>query len=147
MWAISNGAACCNVSVNAQLSGTHELIIFFFKTQCWKALWTEESSVYSAVCSAKYHTLAPPVPAPLFAVHSLRSSCDLKHCPLCLGGCSLASVPGMLNPVSYHPLLTGASLHHQTKAEVGIFGHFYLQTSTSVPADDWTILQQKHVKI
>lgn len=58
-----------------------------------------------------------------------------------------ASVPGMLNPVSYHPLLTGASLDHQAKAKVGIFGHFYLQAPTSVPADDWTILQQERMKI
>ena len=71
----------------------------------------------------------------------------LKRCPNSLRGCSLASVPGMLNPVSYHPLLTGASLDHQAKAKVGIFGHFYLQTSTGVPADDWTILPQKQTKI
>lgn len=64
MWAILNSAACRKVSVNAQLSGTRELIIFFFKTRCWKAPWPEGSSVCSAVCGVKYHTPAPPVPAP-----------------------------------------------------------------------------------
>ena len=126
---------------------THKLIRFFFKTQCWKAVWPEGSSVCCAVCRVKYHTLAPPVPAPLSTVHSLRSNCDLKCCPNCLRGCSRASVPGMLNPVSYHPLLTWTSLDHQAKAKVGVFGHFYLQASAGVPADDWTILQQKHRKL
>lgn len=133
--------------VSTQLSGTHELIIFFFKTRCWKALWPEGSLVCCGVCGEKYHTLASPVPAPLWFVHSVWSSCDLKHYPNSLRGYSLASVPGMLNPVSNHPLLTGASLDHQAKAKVGVFGHFYLQTSASVPADDWTVLYQIHIKI
>lgn len=144
MWAISNGTACRGVSANARLSKTLWLIIFFFKTQCWKALWPEGSSVCGEVCSVKHHT--PPVLPRLWTVRYLRSNWDLKHCPDCLRGWSLASVSGMLNPVTYHPLLTRTSLDHQAKAKVGIFGHFYLQASTSVPADDRTILEQKHMK-
>lgn len=49
----------------------------------------------------------------------------------------------MLYPVPYHPLLTRTPLHHQSKAEVGIFGHLHLHAPSSVPADDWTILQNK----
>lgn len=52
-------------------------------------------------------------------------------------------MPGVLNPVSYHPLLTRASLDHQAEAKVGILGHFNLQTPSGVPAYDWAILQQK----
>lgn len=144
MWAISNGAACREVSANARLSKTLWLIIFFFKTQCWKALWPEGSSVCGEVCSVKHHT--PPVLPRLWTVRYLRSNWDLKHCPDCLRDWSLASVSGMLNPVSYHPLLTRTSLDHQAKAKVGIFGHFYLQASTSVPADDRTVLEQKHIE-
>lgn len=53
----------------------------------------------------------------------------------------------MLYPVPYHPLLTRTPLHHQSKAEVGIFGHLHLHAPSSVPADDWTILQKKWEKI
>lgn len=56
---------------------------------------------------------------------------------------SLALVPGMLNPVTYHPLLTRASLDNQTKTKICIFGHFHLQASARVSADDWTILELK----
>lgn len=109
-----------------------------------------ESSVargrLSAVRGVKYHTLATPVPllSELLNVWDPTASWNTVRT---VSGRSLASVPGMLNPVSYHPLLTGASLDHQAKAKVGIFGHFYLQAPTSVPADDWTILQQTHMKV
>lgn len=53
---------------------------------------------------------------------------------------ALALVPWMLNPVTYHPLLTGASLDNQAKTKISILGHFHLQASACVPADDWTIL-------
>lgn len=55
----------------------------------------------------------------------------------------LALVPGMLNPVTNHPLLTRASLDDQTKTKISIFGHFHLQASARVSADDWTILELK----
>lgn len=53
---------------------------------------------------------------------------------------ALALVPWMLNPVTYHPLLTRASLDNQAKTKISILGHFHLQAPACVPADDWTIL-------
>lgn len=62
--------------------------------------------------------------------------------PQRVGGHSAASVSGMFDPVPYHPLLAGAPLDHQAEPEVGIFGHFYLQAPSCVPADDWPILRE-----
>lgn len=143
MWAISNGAACHEVWYECAAQWNTRLNIFFFKTQYWKAVWPEGDPVYCVVRGVKYHAPAPPALCSLWTVHSLRSNCDLKRCPNCLRGLSLVSVPGMLNPVSYHPLLTRASLDHKAKAKVGVFGHFYLQASSTVPADDRPILQWK----
>lgn len=54
-----------------------------------------------------------------------------------------ASVPGVLDPVAYHPLLAGAPLDHQPQAEVGLFGHLHLQAAAGVAADDRTVLPEK----
>lgn len=49
----------------------------------------------------------------------------------------------MLHPVTDHPLLARAPLDDQTKTKIRIFGHFHLQASARVPADDWTVLELK----
>lgn len=52
-------------------------------------------------------------------------------------------MPGVLDPVAYHPLLAGAPLDHQPQAEVGLFGHLHLQAAAGVAADDRTVLPEK----
>lgn len=54
-----------------------------------------------------------------------------------------ASVPGVLDPVAYHPLLAGAPLDHQPQAEVGLFGHLHLQAAAGIAADDRTVLAEE----
>lgn len=46
--------------VSTQLSGTHELIIFFFKTLCWKALWPEGSLVCCGVWKIPHTSVTSP---------------------------------------------------------------------------------------
>ena len=139
MWAISNSAACCKVPVNKGLSGALGLIIFSLRLSVGKLC-----SLRKAQCSQQSEILhtSSTGPSRLWTVQCVRFN---PRAAQTIWG-PPASVPGMLDPVAYHPLLTGASLDHQAEAKVGIFGHFYLQAPTSVPADDWAILQHKHMK-
>lgn len=129
--------ACCEVPANARLSGSLQLIIFFLKTrrrenprsrrEAQRSLWHQTARANAAkvcVCS-QLSAAGNPTPSQLPST------------------ASLALVPGMLNPVTDHPLLARAPLDDQTKTEIRIFGHFHLQASARVPADDWTVLELK----
>lgn len=68
-----------------------------------------------------------------------RGKCVLLILRVCVPQ-GVCSVFGVFDPVPNHPLLAGASLHHQPQTEVRVFGHFHLQTAARIPAYDWTVL-------
>lgn len=53
------------------------------------------------------------------------------------------SVSWRFDPVPNSPPLTRAPLDHQAQAEAGLSRHLYFQTTTSVSADYWAVLQRE----
>lgn len=136
-WPFQTVQFCWRCGVRKELRETNTLIMLFFKAQCSRTSVARSGGQCSLQYSVKSNTL-----------QQCTSFCSSINSILHLEmrskmSLTVSSVPGMPDPVSYHPLLTGTSLYHKAKTKVGIFGHLHFQTPTRISVDNWAILQQK----
>lgn len=128
-----------------KLRGTNTLIVFFFKAH---RSGTSVARVGGRRALQVRKREIPHLAAiNRFLLLPQQSATAIGNAGQNVWETTASSVPGVPDPVPYHPLLTGTSLHHQAETKVGIFGHLDLQAPTRVSVDDRAVLQHTPKKI